>query len=178
MQKTTKPKNAFTLITNERKWWQPWFWLHLITKSCDSRELGLPTSSAAVHLRKMMQRTMFWSIQILCEWQIYLMFPLYCAQILSFNYFHLLTSVSSVILVLQVCALILGYAVHIFWITDTKCIMFGVGRLKSLKDSATPERGTGLQMSTLEREKYLKHHFPEDWGGGGGGGGHNLFDAV
>ena len=75
---------------------------------------------------------------------------------------------SSVILVLQVCALILGYAVHIFRITDTKCVMFGVGRLKSLKDSATPEKGTGLQMSTLEREKYLKHRFPEDGGGGEG----------
>ena len=35
------------------------------------RELGLLTLSAVVHLRKMMLRMMFRSMQTFCEWQIY-----------------------------------------------------------------------------------------------------------
>ena len=64
-----------------------------------------------------------------------------CMDRLSFYYFHLLTLVSSVIVALQVCVLILGYAVCIFQTTvgtDAKCLMFGVGWHKSLKGSATP----------------------------------------
>ena len=61
-----------------------------------------------------------------------------CTDRLSFSYFHLLTFVSSVILALQVCVLILGYVVHIIHITDAKCIMFGVSWHKSLKGSTTP----------------------------------------
>ena len=44
-----------------KKWRQPWFWLHLVTKSCGRQELGLPTLSAVVHLWKMMPHTMFHS---------------------------------------------------------------------------------------------------------------------
>ena len=38
----------------------------------------------------------------------------------------------------SLCPLILGYAVHIFRITDTKCVMDGVCWRKSLKGSTTP----------------------------------------
>ena len=48
---------------NERKWRQPRLQLHLVTKSRGRRELGLPTSSAAVLSSKMMPCTMFRSIQ-------------------------------------------------------------------------------------------------------------------
>ena len=65
-----------------------------------------------------------------------------CADRHSFYYFHLLTLVSSVILALQVCALILGYAIRIFQITDAN----GVGWRKSLKGSTTP----------VEQIKHLK----------------------
>ena len=41
--------------------------------------------------------------------------------------FRLLTFVSSVILALEVCALILVDAVCIFHTFDAKCVMFGVG---------------------------------------------------
>ena len=47
----------------ERKWRQPRLQLHLITKSRGRRELGLPTSSAAVLPLKMLPCTMFRSIQ-------------------------------------------------------------------------------------------------------------------
>ena len=60
-----------------------------------------------------------------------------CMDRLSFSYFHLLTFVSSVILALQVCALILGDAVRIFHTTDAKCVMFGVDWHRSPKGSAT-----------------------------------------
>ena len=62
-----------------------------------------------------------------------------CTDRLTFYYFHLLTLVSCVILALQVCALILGYTVHIFQITDAN----GVGWLKG---STTP----------VEQIKHLK----------------------
>ena len=52
----------------------------ILTQFCGRRELGLLTLSAVVHLRKMMLHTMSQSIQILCERQIYWMFPLFCAQ--------------------------------------------------------------------------------------------------
>ena len=42
----------------------------LITQNCmvlGRQELGLPTSSSAVHLWKMMPRTMFWSMQTFHE---------------------------------------------------------------------------------------------------------------
>ena len=57
--KTTKlkTKHASTPNTNERKWQQ--LQLYLVTKSHGRRELGLPTSSAAVLPLKMMQCTMF-----------------------------------------------------------------------------------------------------------------------
>ena len=58
-----KKKNALTPNTNERKWRQPQFQLHLVTKSHSRQELGLSTLSAAVHLQKMMPCTMFRSIQ-------------------------------------------------------------------------------------------------------------------
>ena len=57
---------------NERKWQQPQFQLHLITKSHSRWEQGLLTLSAAVHLRKMMSRTMFQSIQFFL-WTEYLL---------------------------------------------------------------------------------------------------------
>ena len=49
------------LNTSERKWRQPR--LQLITKFRGRQEMGLPTLSAAVHLRKMMLRTMFRAMQ-------------------------------------------------------------------------------------------------------------------
>ena len=72
-----------TLNTNERIWHlaEPRFELHLVTKSCGKQELGLPTSSAAVHLQKMMLCMMFQSIQTLCKQQIYWMFPVFRAWI-------------------------------------------------------------------------------------------------
>ena len=54
---------------------------HLVNKSHGRRELGLLTSSTAVYLWEMMPHTMFWSIQIPCEQQIYWTFPLFRAQI-------------------------------------------------------------------------------------------------
>ena len=48
---------------------------YLITKSCSRWQLGLPTSSAVVHLWKTMLCTMFQSIQTLCKQQIYWTFP-------------------------------------------------------------------------------------------------------
>ena len=64
-QKTTKSKtkHASTTNMNERKWQQPRLQLHLVTKSRGRRELGLPTSSAAVLPLKMMPCTMFRSVQ-------------------------------------------------------------------------------------------------------------------
>ena len=41
-------KTLVDTSTNERKWRQPLLQLHLVTKSCGRRELGLLTSSAAV----------------------------------------------------------------------------------------------------------------------------------
>ena len=74
------------------RWHRIWLWMRengislnfsfvSLRKSCRRHELGLPTLSAVVHLRKMMPRTMFWSIQTLCERQIYWMFPLFRARI-------------------------------------------------------------------------------------------------
>ena len=51
------------LNMSERKWQQPWLQLHLVTKCRGRRELGLPTSSAAVLPLKTMPCLMFWSIQ-------------------------------------------------------------------------------------------------------------------
>ena len=58
--------------TNERKWQQPQFQLHLNTKSCSRWKLGLLTSFAAAHLWKMMLCTLFWSIQAF-QWIAYLL---------------------------------------------------------------------------------------------------------
>ena len=154
MQKTTKPKtkHAFTPNPNERKWWQPQFQLHFGTKSHGRPELGLLTLSAVVNLWKMMLCTMFWCMQILCEQQIYWMFPLFRARVdLKKNYFHLLTLASCVILALQVCVLILGYAVYIFCITDTKCVIFGVCWHRSLKGSATPDSKASTEYVVVYR---------------------------
>ena len=73
MSMKPKTERALTPNTNERKWHQPRFQLHLVTTSHRRREPGFLTSSAVVHLRKMMPHTMFRSIQIPnpCEWQIY-----------------------------------------------------------------------------------------------------------
>ena len=49
--------------TNERKWRQPRLQLHLVTKSRSKRQLGLPTSSAAVLPLKVIPCTIFRSIQ-------------------------------------------------------------------------------------------------------------------
>ena len=66
-----KKKCASTPNTNETKWWQPQLQLLLVTKSRGRRELGLPTSSAAVLPLRMMPCTMFRSIQtFFCERQI------------------------------------------------------------------------------------------------------------
>ena len=113
MRKTTKPKtkHAFTPNKNEKKWWQPWFQLHLVTKFHSRWELGLVTSSAVVHLWKMMPCTMSRSIQILYEQQCIECFHFFVHGRLSFYYFHLVALVSSIILALQVCELILSYIV-------------------------------------------------------------------
>ena len=66
-----KTKIALAPKINERKWPQPRFLLHLIIKSHGRQEMGLPTSSAEVHIQKMMPHMIFRSIQTLCEWQIY-----------------------------------------------------------------------------------------------------------
>ena len=58
-----KTKHVSTTNANERKWRQPRLPLFLVTKSRGRRELGLPTSSAAVLPLKMMPCTMFRSIQ-------------------------------------------------------------------------------------------------------------------
>ena len=63
MKSISKTKRALTPSTNERKWQQPWLQLSLVTKSCGSWELGLPTSSAAVLTLKMIPCTMLWSVQ-------------------------------------------------------------------------------------------------------------------
>ena len=55
--------HASTPDMNERKWRQSRLQLHLVTKSRGRRELGLPTSSAAVLPLKIMPCTMFRSIQ-------------------------------------------------------------------------------------------------------------------
>jgi len=71
MSMKPKTKRALTPNTNERKWHQPRFQPCLVTKSHGRCELGLLTLSAAVHLRKMMLRTTFRSIQTLSERKIY-----------------------------------------------------------------------------------------------------------
>ena len=76
----------------ENKWRQPQFHLHLITKSHSRWEVGLPTSSAAVHLWKMTPHMMLQSTKTFCEQQIYWTFPpLLCMGRLSFYYLPLLT---------------------------------------------------------------------------------------
>ena len=52
-------KHVLTPNMNERKWRQPRLQLHLVTKSRGRRELGLPTSFAAVLPLKMMPCMMF-----------------------------------------------------------------------------------------------------------------------
>ena len=48
-----------SMNTMDRKWQQPQLQLHLVIKSCSRRELGLLTSSIAVHPQKMMPCMMF-----------------------------------------------------------------------------------------------------------------------
>ena len=90
------------------------------------------------HLWKIMPCTMSRSIQILYEQQRIERFHFFVHGRLSFYYFHLVAFVSSIISALQVCALILSYAVCNFCITDAKYVMFAVGWCKYLKGSATP----------------------------------------
>ena len=88
--------------------------------------MGLATSSAVVHLQK---NDATYDIPIYSNsvnGKFTKHFHIFHAQIDSFYYFHLLTLLCSAILALQACALILGYAVRIFHITDAKYILFGV----------------------------------------------------
>ena len=126
-----KTKCASTPNMQENKWRQPQFHLHLIiliTKSHSRWEVGLPTSSAAVHLWKMTPHMMLQSTETFCEQQIYWTFPPHlCMGRLSFYYFPLLTvtvivsyrSSYSVHHFGFICALInfLGNAVRIFHTT-------------------------------------------------------------
>ena len=69
-------------------------------------KVGLPTSSAAVHLWKMTPHMMLQSIQTFCEQQIYWTFPpLLCMDRLSFYYFPLLTVTD--------CELLIKYYIYI-----------------------------------------------------------------
>ena len=125
---------------NKKKWWQPWFQLHLVTKSHFRHELGLPTLSAAVHQK--------WC----CIWCSDL-FKLFmnskftkrfhfslCADRHSFYYFHLLTLNYipwAPSFWLWLCTN-LRLAACIFHTTDMKYVMFCAGWRKSLKGSETP----------------------------------------
>ena len=85
---------------------------------------------------------MFRSIQTLCERHIYWTFPLFwCVH--GWTFFLLFLSAHFTNRELQhfsfVCALILGYYVHIFCITDARYVMFRVCWHKSLKGSVNPE---------------------------------------
>ena len=155
-RRLTKPKTkrAFTPNTNERKWQQPQFQLHLITKSHGRWKLGLLISSAAIHLWKMMPRMMFWSIQFFfCEWHIYWTFPLVCVFVcvcvqrqtfvllfLSAHFIIIdcqLHSNYSIILALCAQGYLYVFFVPLLQTTDTKYVIFHVGWRKSLKDNTT-----------------------------------------
>ena len=147
-------KQNMRLNMNERKWHQPWFQLCLVTKSHGRWELGLLTLSAVAQLQKMMPRTMFWSIQTLCEQQIYWTFPLFRAWILSFSFSRLLNlwidrelhhsgfeCTNSMLCCMNFC------------ITDAKYVMFSVDWHKSLKGSAIP---VIEQSSITEQRMYSR----------------------
>ena len=71
---------------NERKW-QPEFQIHIVAKSCSSRELGQPfVICCTVHLWKMMRCMLFWSVQTFCEWQIHRTLPLSCVTITALSF--------------------------------------------------------------------------------------------
>ena len=86
------PGKIPTPNTNERKWQQPRLQLHLVTKSRSRRELGLPTSSAAVVPLKMMPCMMFRSIQTFYgNGKFTEPLPHFLCTDRRFYYFHLLT---------------------------------------------------------------------------------------
>ena len=83
----SKTKHALTLNTNERKWWQPRLQLYLVTKS-RGRQLGLPTSSAAVFPLNMLPCTMFQSMQTFSvNGRFTERYHIFCAQIDLFTIF-------------------------------------------------------------------------------------------
>ena len=138
---------------NERKWQQPQFQLHLVTKSCGRWwELGLPTS-APVHLRKM-PCTMIQPIQTFCEQCIYWMFPLLFSPQIDFPFTIFVRSLyrSSATFKFPpsfwLCALILGYAVRNFSHQWRKICDVLRQWCKPVKDSATPaEAGREMEDS-------------------------------
>ena len=73
---------------SERKWQQPR--LQFVTKFHGRRELGLPTSSAAVHPQKMMLCTMFRAMQTTDLLNVSIFWCVCTSR--PFYYFHLLTS--------------------------------------------------------------------------------------
>ena len=85
------PSLTVNVYQNLLRFRRLWSWKQIcaltlnMNDSCSRWELGLLTSSAAVHLWKIMPLMMFWAIQTLCEWQIHWTFPL------SLSYFCLLT---------------------------------------------------------------------------------------
>ena len=139
----SKTKHASTLNTNERKWQQPRLQLHLVTKSCGRQELGLPTSSAAVLLLKMMLCMMFQSIQTfsmkgkfaecyhIFGARIDLFTIFICSRFRPWATIRLLHHFGFVICINS------RYTVRIFCAIDAKYVMFHVGWCKSLKGSAT-----------------------------------------
>ena len=145
------PKRAFTLNMNERKWQQPQFHLHLITKSHGRWELGLLISSAAIHLRKMMPRMMFRSIQTFFVvngtfTERFHLCVCVCVCVCARIDFHFTIFVCSLYNYRSSATFKLlhhfgfvrsGLSVRTFRTTDAKYVIFRVGWCKSLKDSTT-----------------------------------------
>ena len=143
-------------------------WLHLVTKFRGRWELGLPTSSSAVHLWKMMLHTMFRSMQTFCEQQISYTFTLcvcvcMCSQtgLLFIIFVCSLYSPWATIRLLHhfgfACALILGYPVCVFRAIHAKYVMFRVGWRMSLKGSATHVRHKKMAMHLSLKPKYFQY---------------------
>ena len=160
---------------NERKWWQPRLQLHLVTKSCSRREMGLPTPSAAVLPLKMMSCMMFRSIQtfsvngkfteryhIFCA-RIDLLFTIFvCSRYRPWATIWLLHHFGFVM-----CVNSRLYCTH-FSCHWRKIRMFCVGWCKSLVGSATPvyihQTIQHQQQSAGKHAQILEQSHMQRWG--------------
>ena len=133
--------------TSERKWRQPRLLLHFVTKFHSRRELGLLTSSSAIHLQKMMPSTLFQSMQTFCEQQLYytflLFFFFFCVCMnRPFCYFRLLIllpmNYNQVTPSFSLCKCINFRLCCMHSCAINAKYTFRVGWCKSLKGSTTP----------------------------------------